>query len=436
MKRKELLIIASAFVIIFAGLIGGLAVSQNLSPEEKQGISLIKQALTPAQIRVILDYIKAHKDEARDMLQKGIAQHDKDQAFMKALNITPAQEDKLAGIAASRIEQIKPLADSLYASGVALERAVLAQQPNPAGIRSAALDLGQDIGAAALVATGMVKEARQVLTPDQVSLIENKIKEADAQGRAEMDKMPARADEGFTVVKAVDITPEQITGIIKLAKASEPFFEQRGKIHEARMEMELAQVLTSDQMKTLKNFQAAQEKIFEPKAKEYEAVGIKTWNDFKLSKVQLDALVALVESNKSSILTIARSISDSSLALRNEVLAANDDAKILAAADVLGEGIVQAGLLGSDMAQEARKILSAGQVDTVLKLVAYAEKEIYDWLQIIPDQAQGALKLRADLNITADQRKGLEALGEKEYQKEIRHAERMLEMDPSDLLLK
>jgi len=434
MNHKKLVNFASAIVIVFAGLIGGLAVSQDLSLEEKQGISLIKQALTPAQIRVILDYIKAHKDEARDMLQKGKIEHDKELAFMKALNITPAQEDKLIEIAAARIDQIKPLTDSWYASGVALERAILAQQPNPASIRSAALDLGQDIGAAALVAVGMVKDARQVLTPGQAVLIENKIKEAEAEGRAEMDKAPAKADEALALIKAVDITPDQITGAIKLAKASEPFFKQQGKIHEARMEMELRQVLTADQIKVLKDYKASQEKLFEPKAKEYEKVGIKTWEDFKLSKAQLDALVALVESNKSPILVLARSIIDSSLALVNEVVAVSDDAKILAAADGIGEGIVQAALLCSDMAQDARKILSAGQVDTVLKLVAYAEKEIYDWLQIMPDQARAALKLRADVNITPDQRKGLEALAEKQYQKEIRRAERMLEMDPGDLL--
>ena len=435
MNRKKLVIIASAFVIVFAGLIGGLAVSQNLSPEETQGLSLIKQALSPAQIKVILDYIRAHKDEARDALQKGKVEHDKGLAFMKALNITPAQEDKLVGIAAARIDQIKPITDSLYGGGVALERSLLADSPNPSVIRSASLELGQDIGTVALVATGMVREARQVLSADQISLIEGKLKEADAQGKVELDKMPARADEIIALVKALDVTPGQVTGAIKLAKASEPFFEQAGKIHQARMEMELRQVLSADQVKVLKDYQNSQEKLFEPKAKEYEAVGIKTWNDFKLTKPQLDALVAVTEINKPAIMIVVRALIDSGLSLRDAVLAADDDG-VNSAVPVLGENIAQAALLGADLIKTARTILTASQVDIVLKLVAYAEKEIYDWLQILPDQAAKALKLRSDLNITPDQRKGLEALGEKHYQKEIRRAERMLEMDPGDLLLK
>lgn len=435
MKSKKSVFIASAFIVLFAGLIGGLAVSQNLSPEEKHGINLIKQALTPAQIKVVLDFRKAHLDEARDMLQKGIAEHEKAKAFMAALNITPAQEDKLAEVAAARIDQIKPLSDALYQSGVALERAILNEKQDPVAIRAAALAVGQDIGSAALVGAGIVKEARQVLTADQVSLIESKLKEADAQGQAELDKAPAKADEIIALVKAIDITPDQITGIIKLARASEPFFEQQGRIHEARMEMELRQVLSAEQIKVLKNYKAAQEKKFAPKAKEYEKVGVKAWADFNLSKAQLDALVGIVESNKASILTIARSIIESSLALRDVVLAA-DDAKVMAASGVIGECIAQFSLLGSDMAQDGRKVLSAGQVDTVLNLVAYGEKEVYDWLQIIPDQARAALKLRADVNITLDQRKALEALGEKHFQKEARRSQKMLEMDPGNLLLK
>jgi hypothetical protein len=433
MNRRKLVIVASAVVVIFLGLVGTAAVSQNLLPEEQQGLSLVKQALSPAQMRVILDFIRSHMGEAREAFAKEKAQHGKDLAFEKALNITPAQEDQLVGIASARIDKIKPLADSLYGAGVALERALLADHPEPTVIRSASLTMGQEIGNAALVGSGMVKEARQVLTADQVGLIEGRIKEADSQGKAELDKMPARADEIISLVKALDVTPDQVTGAIKLAKAAEPFFEQQGKIHHARMEMELRQALSADQIKLLKNYETAQEKLFEPKAREYEALGIKTWNDFKLTKPQLDALVAVTEINKPAIMIVVRAIADSGIELRNAVIAA-DDAGVNSAASGLGENIAQAALLGSDLIKCARGILTASQVQMILNLVSYIEKESYNWIQILPDQAEKALKLRADLNITPAQREALKAMGEKHYQKEMRRAEILLQMDPGDLL--
>ena len=65
-------------------------------------------------------------------------------------------------------KDIQPLAESVMAKGRALRELILAEAPDQGAIRQASADLGNAIADAAVQASALAKEARAILTPEQV----------------------------------------------------------------------------------------------------------------------------------------------------------------------------------------------------------------------------------------------------------------------------
>ena len=66
-------------------------------------------------------------------------------------------------------------------SSLALRKAVTSETANEEAIRKAADDLGAAIGDAAVLASGFVGEAREVLTPEQAQLLEEFMAERESR---------------------------------------------------------------------------------------------------------------------------------------------------------------------------------------------------------------------------------------------------------------
>ena len=65
-------------------------------------------------------------------------------------------------------KDIQPLAESVMAKGRAWRELILAEAPDQGAIRQASADLGNAIADAAVQASALAKEARAILTPEQV----------------------------------------------------------------------------------------------------------------------------------------------------------------------------------------------------------------------------------------------------------------------------
>ncbi|MFH1092168.1 MAG: Spy/CpxP family protein refolding chaperone [Pseudomonadota bacterium] len=81
------------------------------------------------------------------------------------LNLTEEQKERLKKL---RREYFGPLAVKLLAKKQALSKEVAADNPDEKAIRLASEDLGRTIGDAAVTAAAFIKEARAVLTPEQI----------------------------------------------------------------------------------------------------------------------------------------------------------------------------------------------------------------------------------------------------------------------------
>jgi len=109
----------------------------------------------------------------RGQIARAIALHEK-------LNLSSEQRTELRGIMAAHKAELKPLAAEVVDHKRALRAAVMAEQPDEATIRREAAALGETMGDIAVVMAGVAGEARTVLTPEQLQLIEQSAAERDA----------------------------------------------------------------------------------------------------------------------------------------------------------------------------------------------------------------------------------------------------------------
>lgn len=84
------------------------------------------------------------------------------------LGVTDDQRVALKKLFKEYRQNIHPPMEIVMAKGRALRELVLAEAPNQAAIRQASADLGSAVAEAAVQASALAKEARSILTPEQV----------------------------------------------------------------------------------------------------------------------------------------------------------------------------------------------------------------------------------------------------------------------------
>lgn len=112
-------------------------------------------------------------------------------ALREELNLSEQQRIELKGLLMAHRQEFKPLAADIVAHKRARRHAVLAEQPNEAMIRAESAALGEAIGDVSVALAGVAAQARTVLTPEQIKLIED----SAAQREAAVDRWLAQLGE-------------------------------------------------------------------------------------------------------------------------------------------------------------------------------------------------------------------------------------------------
>lgn len=95
------------------------------------------------------------------------------------LNITDEQREQLKAIVHAHRDETAQVVQKLVEKKQALREAVMAQPADEDAIRAASNDLGKAVGDAAVLGSKIIAEARGVLTPEQLELIEQFLAEHD-----------------------------------------------------------------------------------------------------------------------------------------------------------------------------------------------------------------------------------------------------------------
>jgi len=95
------------------------------------------------------------------------------------LDITDEQHEQLKAIVHAHHDEIAKAVQKLVEKKQALRQAVMAKPADEGAIRAASDELGKAIGDTAVLGSKIIDEARGVLTPEQLELVEESLAEHD-----------------------------------------------------------------------------------------------------------------------------------------------------------------------------------------------------------------------------------------------------------------
>ncbi len=416
MKRIRLLVMLVAAVLLGTMALSGPAWSHGKEKKEctKHHNSMGKP-LTVRQRHLLKDYAYDHQQVGEEYLLKAM-QWDLDLSkALDAITLTKEQEAALVKIVDSRVSLWGANADPITKDGIALKDALLTDNVSEKDLQAASAQLAKDIGESAALASQMVKEARSTLTPEQWAVVKDLINKGAAEGDDELKRLPDQVSGLVGMVKELDLTPDQITYLLRFEPAASRPGRQQAKQVERLVMSKLHRILGHDQMEILKAYLEPRMGRAERMKREQAEAWVEFYHDLDLSQEQLDKLIELVSGKQKEIVANTDAVTRASFALRDQVLADNaDPAKIRKAAQDLGNAIGKASLLGADMIKSAKGILNEEQWKLVLAKVGEVQGQIQDEVRKAPDEINAAIKLWQDLDLTLKQQEELKELVQRE----------------------
>jgi len=410
MKRKGIII----GVVIAAALAGALTVVAVVSPDAEV-MRILKGALSPAQLGALLEFRQAHQAE----MQARLAERDNPAQLWRELALTEDQQDRLLDVLAMNVDEVSFEVLKAQASGAALRRAVFAGVPDSPDLKTASDQLGKDIGDAAVAAALALADARSILTPAQIALLEARKAEHDGRLQEELDRMPARVEELVGLWSTLALSPGQVDALSSIHDLMPGIMRDRHKKERREFRDALATILNARQQKLVDRFHAQarpdkharrleDRKLFE--------------QELALGGAQKVLLVNLLIGRRESLENSAKLLVAAGLDLRDQVLAVPcDEAAIRQSADRLAEIIGSCSSLAAEMVADARKILSDRQFAVIAKAAAENDTAIAQHLGDISARVHKLIAFLDELALTPEQQKAVVDLIEKKI--EERNAE-------------
>jgi Spy/CpxP family protein refolding chaperone len=209
------------------GLIGltdaGLKLADKYGQlEHAQGEARLAAILTPAQMKLLRDFEKAHGPELEAERDEMVAQI----MTLRGLNLSSTQMDQLTALVEARLPEIVALVQTGFDQGFALAYLVMAPEPDEAAIRAGAAQMSGFIGDALVLAGQMIPSARGIASPDQYELVLNLVLYGEGKALEVLDEYPGRLAEITALRDQLDLTPPQREALKKLGEQQQQRMEK------------------------------------------------------------------------------------------------------------------------------------------------------------------------------------------------------------------
>jgi Spy/CpxP family protein refolding chaperone len=173
----------------------------------------IAKILTPGQL-VLADrfHDKLIAEGSFHFLKRG----EERERFQDELGLTGEQKIKLVQTLLDRRTRIVPCIQSIMNAAGGLREQVHADKPNRGALLDAAARLGDAIGQAAGVGAGLMADAREVLTTEQMDLVKRQISNGFDRRLEHARILPAKFHELIGFFNELDLNSEQKDQVVKL----------------------------------------------------------------------------------------------------------------------------------------------------------------------------------------------------------------------------
>ncbi len=173
----------------------------------------VAKILTSEQVSVVDRFHEKHAAAGgADFLKM----REERERFQDELGLTGEQKIKLVRIALDSRARIIPVIQDVMTAAQGLREQVHADIPDRSTLMAAAARLGDAFGQAAGFGAGLIADAREVLTPEQIDLVKEHIARVSDQHLEHAGLLPAKVHEWIAFLHELGLSPMQKDQVVKL----------------------------------------------------------------------------------------------------------------------------------------------------------------------------------------------------------------------------
>ncbi len=404
--------IAVAIVVVIIYAIGAMvfaAESGHFTGLQKDIRAVLRGVLSQQQISALMDFRRNHDEE----FHRKADEHPDLLKTWKELDLSEEQQEQLLKIAGDLIDKTHPYLTTVIETGGELKRQVLdvkvlcptgCNSRHPA-ITQLSAQLGTDIGEIFWNLSLARGQARSVLTPEQIEIMEQHHSKHDLRLKTAAHALPDMAEDLAVLWSELKLTPNQADALEAAHRLITRYRQNQHIEQHDEWRADIAKILTSEQLAVADRFHETQVaeggahflKMGEERERFYEQLGITGEQKIKLVQIALDRRARVVPS--------IQDVMNAAGTLREQVHAGIPDrSALMAAAARLGDAIGRAAGVGAELMADAREVLTTEQMELVKGHINNRLDQHVQHARIMPAKLHELIDFLNELNLTPEQK--------------------------------
>ncbi len=409
--------IVAAIVVI--GVTVFAAESRHFGDLQKDIRTVLKGILSPHQVSALMDFRRDHNEK----FQRKAGERPDLYKTWKELDLSEEQQERLLKIAGALVDKAHPYLMTVIETGGEIKRIVLEGDPGHPAIKQLSTRLGTEIGETLWNLALACREARSVLTPEQIEIMEQHRSKHDLHLKSATLVLPGMAEDLAALWSELKLTPDQadaleaVHGLVRRYKKNQ--YIQRHDEWRA----DLAKILTPEQLAAADTFHEKQ--LAEGGAHFLKAAGERErlHDALGLTGEQKIKLVQLALDRRGRIVPAVQDVANAAGGLREQVHAdIPDRAALMAAAARFGDAIGHAAGVAAGLMADAKETLTTEQMDLLNRHLSNHLDQHLEHARILPAKFHELSDFLDELNLTPGQKDQLvKWIAEKHKEQRAKH---------------
>jgi Spy/CpxP family protein refolding chaperone len=387
--------------MVVIGITVFAACGRHFSDLQKDIRVVLKGILSPQQISTLIDFRRNHTEKFHWKVDKPGDLFE----TWKELDLSEEQQEQLLRIAHTFIDKTHPDLMTIIETGSELKRKVLEGDPYHQEIKQLSTRFGTEIGEMLWNLALMHSQARAVLTPEQIEIMEEHRNKHDIHLKNAIQALPDMAEDLAALWSDLKLTPNQVDALEAVYRVVMRYKQDQHVKRHDEWRADIAKILTPEQLAVVDGFHERQVaecrahflKRVEERERFHNELSLTGEQKFKLIQIALDRRARIVQS--------IQDIANAAGGLRKQVHTdIPDRGSLMAAAAGFGDAIGNAVAVGAEFMADAKEVLTTDQMDLFKSHINNHLDQHLKHARIVPAKFQNLIGFLDELNLTSEQK--------------------------------
>jgi len=387
--------------IVVIGMTVFAADSWYFGDLQKDIRTVLNGILSPQQISTLMDFRRGHVEK----FHWRVGEHPDLYKTWKDLDLSEEQQGQLVRIAGAGVDETYPYLMTVIETGSELKRKVLEGDPDHPEIKQLSTRLGKEIGETLWNLALVRSQARAVLTPEQIEIMEQHRSKHDLHLKSAIQALPDMAEDLAALWSELKLAPNQVDALEAVHRVVTTYRQnQHVKWHD-EWRADVAKTLTSEQLAVANRFhekhvgegRAHFLKGAEERERFHDELGLTGEQKIKLVQITLN--------HRSRIVLVIQDVANAAGGLQRHVHADIPDRDaLMASAARFGDAIGYAAAVGVELMADAKEVLTTEQVDLLKSYINNHLDQHLEHARNLPAKFHELIDFLDELDLTHEQK--------------------------------